>query len=142
MASSNLELMNDENVVVALQTEMFAQSTNLLANILAKIGGFFMTLCGGKRWGQLTITNRRIVLEQHQRVFWCFDMGAVFSTLMPNAIATVDYSFKGQVLCFCRKYFFSFTTTSGTGYDFVLKGGKSQAVEITNAALDTLLKNR
>lgn len=142
MASSSLAVIGDEKIVVTLQTEMYAQSDNIIENILAKIFGFLATLFGVKRAGQLTITDKRIVLEQHQRLFWCFDTAAIYSTLMPNSIANVDYAFKGQILCFCRKYVFSFTTTSGKGYEFVLKGGKSQAVEITNAALSTLLKNR
>lgn len=140
--SSDVILIDGEQVVVALQTEMYAQSTNIIENILAKVFGIVAKILGVKRTGQLTITDRRIILEQHQRIFWCFDTKAVFSTMMPNAIASVDYAFVGQVLCFCRKYVFSFTTTSGHGYEFVLKGGKSQATEITNAALNTLLKNR
>ena len=142
MASSDLAMIGDEKVVVALQTEMYAQSSNIIENILARIFGIFATLFGVKRTGQLTITDKRIVLEQHQRIFWCFDTAAIYSTLMPNSIANVDYAFKGQILCCCRKYVFSFTTTSGAGYEFVLKGGKNQAMEITNAALNTLLKNR
>lgn len=142
MASSDIALMDGEKVVVALQTEMYAQSTNIIENIIAKIFGIISMFLGIKRTGQLTITDKRIVLEQHQRIFWCFDTAAIYSTLMPNSIANVDYAFKGQILCFCRKYVFSFRTTSGVGYEFVLKGGRSQAMEITNAALDALLKNR
>ncbi len=139
---ANIMLMEDEKVVVALQTEMYAQSTNIIENIVAKVFGGIAKILGFKRIGQLTITNRRIGLEQHQKLFWCFDTKAVFSTIMPNSIASVDYAFTGQVLCLCRKYVFSFKTTSGAGYEFVLKGGASQAKEITNAALDTLLRNR
>ena len=142
MASkSELLLMDGEIVTAALQTEMYAQSTNIIANIIARIIGFVAMIFGAKKWGQLTITDRRIVLEVHQKIFWCFDSGASFSTLMPNSISNVDYAFAGQVLCFCRKYIFSITTSSGNGYAFVLKGGKNQAIEITNAALSVLLKN-
>lgn len=140
--SSNVILMDGEKVVVALQTEMCALSTNIIENIIAKVYGFIAMLFGIKRMGQLTITDCRIILEQHQKIFWCFDTKAVFSTIMPNAIASVDYAFVGQILCFCRKYVFSFSTTSGNGYEFVLKGGASQASEITNAALNALLKNK
>lgn len=143
MASkSELLLMDGETVMAALQTEMYAQSTNIVLNILARIFGIFATILGAKRWGQLTITDKRLVLEIHQKIFWCFDFRASFSTLMPNSISSVDYAFAGQVLCFCRKYIFSITTASGNGYAFVLKGGKNQAIEITNAALNTLLKNK
>lgn len=140
--SSDIILMDGEKVVVALQTEMYAQSTNIIENIIAKVFGIVAKFLGVKRMGQLTITDRRLILEQHQKIFWCFDTKAVFSTIMPNAIASVDYAFVGQILCLCRKYVFSFTTTSGAGYEFVLKGGASQASEITNAALNTLLKNK
>jgi hypothetical protein len=140
--SSDIILMDNEKVVVALETEMYAQSTNIIENIIAKVFGFLAKIFGVKRMGQLTITDRRIILEQHQKFFWCFDTKAVFSTIMPNSIASVDYAFVGQVLCFCRKYVFSFSTTAGKGYEFVLKGGKSQASEITNAALNVLLKNK
>ena len=143
MASqSELILLEGEIVTSALQTEMYAQSTNIIANIIAKIFGLIATILGMKRWGQLTITNMRVVIETHQKIFWCFDTGATFSTLMPNSISSVDYAFAGQILCFCRKYLFSITTASGNCYAFVLKGGRNQAIEVTNAALNTLLKNK
>ena len=140
--SSDVILIDGEKVVVALQTEMYAQSTNIIENIVGKIFGIFAKFLGVKKSGQLTITDRRIILELHQKIFWCFDTKATFSTLMPHNIASVDYGFVGQILCLCRKYVFSFMTTSGQGYAFVLKGGKSQATEITNAVLNTLLKNK
>lgn len=140
MASeSELMLMEGEQIVVALQTEMYAQSTNLIANFIAKIIAFLAKIFGCKVWGQLTITDRRIVMETHKKIFWCFDQGATFSTMMPGSVTSVDYAFAAQFLCFCRKYIFSITTASGQAYAFVLKGGKNQAIEITNAALSTLL---
>lgn len=143
MASkSELVLLDGETMQATLQTEMYAQSTNIIANIIAKILGFIAMVLGGKKWGQVTITDKRVVIEVHQKMFWCFDSGATFSTLMPNSISSVDYAFAAQILCFCRKYLFSITTASGARYAFVLKGGKSQAIEITNAALNTLLKNK
>ena len=143
MASkSELMLVEGETLVATLETEMYAQSTNIIANIIAKIVGFIATLLGSKRWGRLTITDRRIVIEIHQKMFYCFDSAATFSTLMPTAITSVDYAFAAQLLCFCRKYLFTISTSSGNAYAFVLKGGKNQAIEITNAALSTLLKNR
>ena len=143
MASqSELVLVEGETLVASLETEMYAQSTNIIANIIAKIIGFIATILGFKRWGKLAITDRRIVIEQHQKILYCFDTAATFSTLMPTAITSVDYAFAAQLLCFCRKYLFSISTSSGSVYGFVLKGGKNQAVEITNAALRTLLKNR
>ena len=110
--SSDIILVDGEKVVVTLQTEMYAQSANIVANIIAKVFGFVSMLLGCKSIGQLTITDRRIILEQHQKIFWCFDTKAAFYTIMPNSIATVDYAFVGQVLCLCRKYVFSFSTTS------------------------------
>jgi len=142
VSKSELILLDGEIVQSSLQTEMYAQSTNIILNIIAKIFGIIALIFGVKRWGQVTITDRRVVIETHQKIFWCFDTGACFSTLMPNSISSVDYAFVGQILCFCRKYIFSITAASGTTYAFVLKGGRSQAVEITNVALCTLLKNK
>lgn len=140
-STTQLALMEGETPVVSLQTEMYAQYTNLFANIIAKIFQLFAIIFGCKEWGQLTITNKRIVIEKHSKIFWAFDKGAVFSTLMPHTIANVDYAFKGQICCFCPKYFFTISLSSGTTYGFVLTGGKNQAIEITNAAVSTLLSN-
>jgi hypothetical protein len=143
MASqSDLELIDGEVLVASLQTEMYAQPTNIIVNIIAKIIAAIATLFGCKRWGKLTITNRRVVIEQHQKMLYCFDAKATFSTLMPTAIASVDYGFVAQLLCFCPKYMFAIATNSGVVYGFVLKGGRNQAMEITNATLNTLLSNR
>lgn len=140
--ANQLPLMEGETVVATLETEMYATSSNIIANIFAKIEGVFDALIGAKRRGQLTITDRRLILEQHKKIFWCFDTEATFCTMMPSSIANVNYGFKSQVLCCCRKYVFEIVPASGDGLSFVLKGGKNQAAEIANAAVHALLAVR
>lgn len=142
MASSDVVLIGDEKVIVSLKTEMYAITTNVFLNFFAQIVAVVSKILGCQMVGQLTITDKRVIIEKHQRMFWVFDSAAVYSTLMPTAIATVDYAFVGQVLCFCRKYMLTITTSSALAYAFVIKGGKNQASEIANTVLSTLLKNR
>jgi hypothetical protein len=50
--SSDIILMDNEKVVVALETEMYARSTNIIENIIAKVFGFLAKIVGVKRMGQ------------------------------------------------------------------------------------------
>lgn len=52
-------LLEGEKRVLTLQSEMYAQSNNIIVNILATIIGFIATILGCAEVGTLTVTRRQ-----------------------------------------------------------------------------------
>lgn len=142
--SPDITMIDGEVVVVGLQTAMYIQKEDgswisaWLSSLCEQIRD---TILGVRRIGRLTITDRRVIIEKHQRILWCFDSEMEISTIMPNAIASMSYSFEARHLCCCRRYLFKIKTMGGEIYEFYLKKGKKQAEEISNAALGMLLRH-
>ncbi len=135
---SNLMLIDNEHVVLTLQREMSANAGG--NGFFAKLKKWFDKIRGVRYLGMLTITNRRLVFEYQKKVFWCVDSEASHTTLLPHSISSVESSFAAtKCMCYARQYMFSFTTCAGKTYTFG-NLDETQAKEITNAALNALLK--
>ena len=130
---SSLILTEGEEVQAVVTGEMFATSTNLIANAIAKIQQFFGVLLGHRLQGQLTLTNKRVVLETKSLTCWCMPAAATFKSIPYQGVASVEYGF--TAMCsfgMCRKYTLTVTQNSGESFGFVLKGGEAEAGNFTN----------
>ena len=70
MAQSDLILQDGEALLGVVEGEMFAVYTNPLMNFFATIMKIISRILGSNTTGQITVTDRRIVLEIHKTVFW------------------------------------------------------------------------
>lgn len=137
--ASSLVLLENEQINATLQGELFATSTNLLVNIFARIVQFVLFICGVRMTAQLTVTNKRIVLETKTFTFWCIPQAAAFKSIPYNGVASVEYAYQAQCCCgLCRKYALTVTQTSGAGFGFFVKGGESVAATISNAIISNM----
>lgn len=141
MAKSDLMLIAGESVVSIVAAEMNATSTNFTENINALLKATLGRFIGISEKGQLTITNKRVVLERKSNVLWCCTTKGVFETILPNACAGVAYGYKGTFLgIFVKKYFVQIKTTGGDALELYPKGGKKATVEICNMLTNVLVK--
>lgn len=137
--ASSLVLTENEQIKATLQGELFATSTNLIANMFAKIVQFLMFICGVRMTAQMTVTNKRIVLETKTLTFWVIPQAASFKSIPYNGVASVEYAYAAQCICgLCRKYALTVTQTSGAGFGFFVKGGESVAATITNTIISNM----
>ena len=137
--ASSLVLTENEQINATLQGELFATSTNLLANMFAKIAQFLMFIYGVRMTAQMTVTNKRIVLETKTLVFWVIPQAASFKSIPYNGVASVEYAYQAQCICgLCRKYALTVTQTSGAGFGFFVKGGERVAATITNSIISNM----
>ncbi len=138
---SNLILSEGEEIKVTLPAELDAITSNLLINILLKIKAFFAKLFGYNTRAQLIVTNTRCVLEMQTIAWWCIETSATFTTYLPQAIASVGYSYVPTFCCcLCRKYAVTMTFANGGGFNFVIKGGEKEATEVCNAMTAALAR--
>ena len=137
--ASSLVLLENEQINATLQGELFATSTNLIANMFAKIAQFLLFIVGVRMTAQLTVTNKRIVLESKTFTLWCIPQAAAFKSIPYNGVASVEYAYQAQCCCgLCRKYALTVTQTSGAGFGFFVKGGESVAATISNAIISNM----
>ena len=137
--ASSLVLLANEQINATLKGEPFATSTDLIHNIFAKITKFLMFICGIRMTAQMTVTNKRVVLETKTFTLWCIPRAAAFKSIPYNGVASVEYAYEAQCICgLCRKYALTVTQTSGAGFGFVVKGGEDVAAKISNAIISNM----
>ena len=135
MASSLVHSEN-EQITATLKGELFSTSTNLIWNMFAKIYQFIMCIFGYRATAQMTVTNKRVVLEVKSYVLWIFPQSAAFKSIPYNGVASVEYAFEAMLLgCLCRKYALTVTQTSGAGFGFYVQGGEQVASSVCNAII-------
>ena len=127
MSKTSLVLFEGEELLAVVEGEMWAKTDDAMENFVEQIRKTFFGIFGYKKTAQLCITNRRIVIEQH-RSCTCTDMGSIFTTLLPQSIASVDSASMGTCCCglCCKKYEMHIVQNSGAFYGFVLKGGPQE----------------
>lgn len=141
MATSDLMLVEGEEVKAVMRGELFTVSTNPLLNIYLKIIAFLCLIIGWRRTAQITVTNKRLVSESKDRILWIFPTRAAFRTLLPQAVASVQYAYEATFCCcLCRKYTVTVTQNDGTSFGFVIKGGARVATDFSNLIVNVMTR--
>ena len=136
---SSLVLTEGEEVQAVVEGEMFATSTNLIANAIAKLFQGIAAIFGYRKTGQLVITNKRITLEVKGLTCWCIPASGVFKSIPYHGVASVQYGFEAMCcLGLCRKYALTVTQNSGEAWGFWLKGGEAEASGVTNLIIGNM----
>ncbi len=141
MAKSDLILQDGEQLCGVVEGEMFAIYTNPIMNFFATIGKVIGRILGRNVTGQITVTNRRIVLEIHKTICWFFPNSASFKTILPQGVASVEYSFMATLCgCLLKKYVVTVAETSGQSTSLVVKGGARAASDFANLIIATIAR--
>lgn len=139
MATSDLKLVDGEEVKAVVRAELFTTSKNPFLNILLKIVAFICLVFGVRNTAQLTVTNKRLVCESKNRILWIFPTSATFRTLLPQGVTSVQYAYEATFCCcLCRKYTVSITQVDGTTFGFLIKGGASTATDLCNLIINVM----
>jgi hypothetical protein len=102
---SGLILAEGENLVMELEAELWATSSNQLAKLLGKAIKFINLLFGNKRQGFVVITDKRVVEVIQINACWVFNVGKNVKYLLPSSIKEVGYIKEGTCFgCFCQSY--------------------------------------
>ena len=102
---SGLILGEGENLVMELEAELWASSSNPLAKMLGSITKFINLLLGNKRQGFIVITNKRVVEVIQFKALWVLNTGKNVKYLLPSSVKEVGYVKEGTCFgCFCQSY--------------------------------------
>lgn len=102
---SGLVLNEGENLVMELEAELWASSSNFIAKIIGMIIKFINLILGNKRKGFVVITDKRVVEIVEFKALWVFNVGRNVKFLLPSSVKEVGYSKEGTFCgCFCQSY--------------------------------------
>ncbi|MDR1592784.1 MAG: hypothetical protein LBS16_07920 [Prevotellaceae bacterium] len=102
---SGLILGEGENLVMELEAELWASSSNPLAKLIGSVIKFLNLLLGNKRQGFVVITNKRVVEVIQFKALWVLNTGKNVKYLLPSSVKEVGYTKQGTCFgCFCQSY--------------------------------------
>lgn len=102
---SGLILTEGEELVMELEAELWASSSNPLARMWGSIVKFLNLLLGNKRHGYIVITNKRVVEVIQMKALWVLNAGKNVKYLLPSSVKEVGYTKEGTCFgCFCQSY--------------------------------------
>ncbi|MBO8486134.1 MAG: hypothetical protein IAB78_06890 [Bacteroidetes bacterium] len=102
---SGLILGEDEHLVVELEAELWAASSNPIAQLIGAVVKFLNLLLGNKRQGYVVITDKRVVEIIQFKALWVLNTGKNVKYLLPSSVKEVGYIKEGTCCgCFCQSY--------------------------------------
>lgn len=102
---SGLVLDAGEDLVMELEAELWAASSNVFARLWGTVIKFINLLLGNRRKGFLVITNKRVVEVIQFRACWVFNVGKNVRYVLPSSVKEVGYTKEGTCFgCFCQSY--------------------------------------
>lgn len=102
---SGLILAENEHLVVELEAELWATSSNPVALLIGNIIKFLNLLIGFKRKGYVVITDLRVVEIIQFKALWVLNTGKSVKYVLPSSVKEVGYTKEGTCCgCFCQAY--------------------------------------
>ena len=101
---SGIVLNEGENLVMELQAELWATSSNPIAKMIGAVKRIIAAILGCKKEGYVVITDQRVIEVLKAKNFYVFDAGKVIRYLLPSGIKEIGYSKEPTCFCFCQAY--------------------------------------
>jgi len=130
---SGIALSENEKLVMEIEAELWAISSNPVAQFLGAVQRVFAAILGFKKKGFWVITDKRVVEVSLQMSCWCITSGRRVKYVLPSSVKEIGYTKNATCGCFCPAYYLyyeSFTQISSV----LLKGAnEDDALKAANA---------
>jgi hypothetical protein len=118
---SGLILIEGETLVMEIEAELWATSSNPIVRFFAGIKRFFAMIFGYRVSGYVVVTNKRVVTVSKFVTCYCFTGGKKIKYLLPSSLKEVGFTRRATCGCFCPQYVLYFQAfTDNT--EVMLKG--------------------
>ncbi|MGN0188109.1 MAG: hypothetical protein ACI395_01210 [Candidatus Cryptobacteroides sp.] len=130
---SGVVLTNGEELVVEMEAELWASSSNPISRIFGEIYRIIGLIFGIKKKGYVVVTNKRVIEIRQNIACWVFNTGKNVKYVLPSSVKEVGYIKTGTFFgCFCQAfelYYDAFTQRTS----IQLKGmHEAEASELVN----------
>ena len=103
--ASGITLTEDEKLVMEIEAELWASSSNPIARMIGEVQKFIAKILGIRRKGFLVITDKRVVEVGVTIMCWCVTVGRQVKYVLPSSIKEIGYTRSSTFFCFCPAYF-------------------------------------
>lgn len=104
---SGVLLNEGENLVMELEAELWATSSNPIARMFGFIRRVFYFILGVRLHGHLVITDQRVIEVKDKMALWVFNVSKEVKYVLPSSVKEAGYVKEGTFLgCFCQAYNF------------------------------------
>ncbi|MDR2595821.1 MAG: zinc ribbon domain-containing protein [Treponema sp.] len=113
--ASGFILEEKEKLVMEIEAELWASSSNPIARFVGKIQRIIASILGFKQKGYWVITDKRVIEISTQVVCWCVTLGRHIKYVLPSSVKEIGYTREPTFGCFCpayNLYYESFTQKS------------------------------
>jgi hypothetical protein len=141
--ASGFMLAENEKLVMEIEAELWAISSNPIARFWGAIAKFIAKLVGFKMKGFLIITDRRVVEVSEQIRCYCITVGRQVKFVLPSSVKEIGYDRAATCGCFCPAYRLYYRANiwstsvllKGVNEDGALKAANAFYAAITDATL-------
>jgi len=102
---SGITLAENEKLVMEIEAELWASSSNPIAQFLGSLQRIFAAILGFKKKGFLVITDKRVVEISTQVACWCITVGRQIKYVLPSSVKEIGYTRSATCGCFCPAYY-------------------------------------
>ena len=103
-SKSGIVLNEGEELIMELEAELWATSSNIIARIIGAIFKIIALIFGIRKKGYLVITNKRVVEVSCDKFCWVFDQAKNVKYVLPNSVKEVGYTKGATFFCCCPAY--------------------------------------
>ncbi|MDR2922249.1 MAG: hypothetical protein LBU85_02760 [Treponema sp.] len=136
--ASGVMLAENEKLVMEIEAELWAASSNPIAQILGSLLRIIAMIFGFKKKGFLVITDKRVVEVSTQIQCWCITVGRQVKYVLPSSVKEIGYTRSATCGCFCPVYFLyydSFTQRTSVQLKGADENGALKAANAFYAAI-------
>lgn len=136
--ASGIALADGEQLVMEIEAELWATSSNPIAQLIGRIREFFARILGIKRKGYLVITDRRVVEVTTFIACWCIVTGKQIKYVLPSSVKEIGYTRQATCGCFCptfHLYYEAFTQRTSVMLKDADENGALKAANAFYAAI-------
>ena len=122
---SGIILSEGESLVMEIEAELWATSSNPLDILLGNIKKLIYMILGFRKSGFLVITNKRVIEVLTVIKCYCFKTGREVKYLLPSSVKEIGYIRLATCGCFCPAFYLYYE--SFTQKTRVLLSGANEA---------------
>ena len=102
---SGIALSEGEKVVMEIEAELWATSSNPIAQALGWVIKFIYLILGVKKKGVIVITDKRVIEVRQDIVCWRLNADKNVKYVLPSSLKEVGYTKTSTFCgCFCQAY--------------------------------------
>lgn len=135
---SGISLSDGETLVMEIEAELWATSSNPIAQLIGTVRRIISLILGFKVKGFWVITDKRVIEVATQVACWCITTGRQVKYVLPASVKEIGYTRKATCGFFCpayHLYYEGFTQSSSVLLKGVDEDGAKKAADSFYAAI-------